>query len=116
MATSPSKPVQPSHSSAGPAVGQPSPMQFFQAANAFQLTHAVKAAIELDVFTAIAEGATTAAAIAQRCHAAERGARILCDYLTVQQFLTKSGGSYGLTPSTATFLNRKSPAYMGDAI
>jgi hypothetical protein len=68
---------------------QPSPVLFFETLNAFQRTEALKAAIELDIFTAIAEGSTTAAAIAQRCKAAERGARILCDYLVTIELLTK---------------------------
>jgi SAM-dependent methyltransferase len=94
----------------GPAV---SPEPIFDALLAFQLTAAMKAAIDIDLFTGIGEGKTTPAALAARCQAAERGVRILCDYLTVQGFLTKNDGSYGLTPSAATFLNRRSPAYLG---
>lgn len=96
--------------STGPAV---SPEPIFDALNAFQLTAAMKAAIELDLFTGIGEGKTTPAALGAHCQAAERGMRILCDYLTVQGFLTKHDGHYGLTPTTATFLDRRSPAYMG---
>ncbi|HYE14381.1 MAG TPA: methyltransferase [Pyrinomonadaceae bacterium] len=94
----------------------PTPERIFQALTAYQATAALKAAIELDIFTAIAEGATTAAEIAERCGAAERGARILCDYLTVGQFLTKQGGRYGLTPDTELFLTRRSPAYLGGMV
>ena len=46
----------------------------------------------------------------------ERGARILADYLTIQGFLTKNGNQYALTPDSAMFLNRKSPAYTGGTI
>src|SRR2546430_8935447 len=60
---------------------QPSPERFFEVMNAYQQTAALKAAIELDLFTAIGEGAETAPALAQRCRASERGTRILCDYL-----------------------------------
>lgn len=80
---------------------------------AFQSTAALKAAIELDIFTTIADGAVTTAAIAQKAGAAERGVRILCDYLTIQGFLTKEQNSYGLTQESAVFLNKRSPAYMG---
>ena len=76
----------------------------------------MKAAVELEVFTAIAEGNVTAASIANRCKAAERGVRILCDFLTIHNFLTKEGGRYGLAPDSALFLNRHSPAYVGGAI
>jgi hypothetical protein len=40
---------------------QPTPQRFFDTINAYQQTEAIKAAIELEVFTAIAEGDTTPA-------------------------------------------------------
>ena len=95
---------------------QPTPERFFNALNAYQLTEAMKAAIELDVFTAVAEGNTTSAMIAKRCGAAERGARILCDFLTIHNFLTKQGSHYGLAPDSALFLDRHSSSYVGSAI
>lgn len=95
---------------------EPSPALFFETVNAYQRTEALKAAIELDLFTAIGEGATTAQALAPRCEASERGLRILCDYLVVIGFLTKDGNRYGLTPDSATFLDRRSRAYLGTAV
>ncbi len=91
----------------------PSPEIIFDTLNAYQRTAALRGAIELDLFTAIAEGKTTAKAIAARIQASERGTRILCDFLTVIGFLTKQNANYGLTPDSALFLDRKSPAYMG---
>lgn len=99
-----------------PAQLQLTPARFFDAINAYEQTEAMKAAIELEIFTAIAEGNTIAAAIGTRCGAAERGARILCDFLTIHGFLTKEGNEYGLTPESALFFNRHSPAYLGGAI
>ena len=95
---------------------QPTPERFFNALNAYELTEAMKAAIELEIFTAIAERNTTPAAIAKRCQTAERGARILCDFLTVHNFLTKKGVHYSLAPDSALFLDRHSPAYVGTAM
>lgn len=95
---------------------QPSPLLFFQTINAYQRTEALKAAIELDVFTAIGEGANKAAEIASRCRASERGTRILCDYLTIMGFLNKDGASYSLTQDSAIFLDKRSPAYLGGTI
>jgi len=95
---------------------QPSPALFFKTINAYQETEAVRAAIELDLFTAIAEGAHDAAAIGKRCQASERGVRILCDYLAILGFLSKDGGAWHLTQDSALFLNRKSPADMTSAI
>jgi ubiquinone/menaquinone biosynthesis C-methylase UbiE len=92
---------------------QPTPERIFQAVNAYQLTEALKAAIELDIFTAIGEGADTAAAIARRCKTAERGARILCDFLVVHEFLIKKDNRYSLTPESAAFLDRRSPMCIG---
>jgi SAM-dependent methyltransferase len=97
------------------AAQQPSPQLFFQTINAHQRTEALKAALELEVFTAIGEGNTTAAAIAKRCQTSERGMRILCDYLTIMEMLTKQGDSYALTLDSATFLDKRSPAYLGSA-
>lgn len=98
------------------ADSQPTPSLFFDTANAHQRTEALKAAVELNVFTAIGEGKTTAKEVAQACGAAERGARILCDYLVVIGFLTKQDGRYGLTPDTAMFLDKRSPAYLGGTL
>lgn len=92
---------------------QPSPELLFQTINAYQRTAVIKAALELDVFTAIGEGKQTAQELAARCETSERGMRILCDYLVIIGFLTKEGGRYSLTQDSATFLDRRSPAYMG---
>ena len=94
---------------------QPTPEHFFNAINAYELTEAIKTAVELEIFTAIAEGKTTAAMIAKRCEAAERGVRILCDFLTIHGFMSKEGAHYALAPDSALFLNRHSPAYAGTA-
>ena len=100
-------------SSAQPVSGQPTPERVFEILTGYQQSAALKAAIELDVFTAIAEGNHDVAAIARRCSASERGIRILCDFLAVGELITKTDGKYGLAPDAAAFLSRKSPAYMG---
>jgi 2-polyprenyl-3-methyl-5-hydroxy-6-metoxy-1,4-benzoquinol methylase len=92
---------------------RPTPERIFQSLNAYQLSAALKAAIELDVFSAIGAGKNSIAAIASHCHTSERGARILCDYLVVQGFVTKDGGRYALAPDAAVFLDRQSPTYIG---
>jgi predicted nicotinamide N-methyase len=98
------------------AAQQPSPQLFFQTINAHQRTEALKAAIELEVFTAIGEGNSTAPQIANRCQTSEKGMRVLCDYLTVMEMLTKQGNNYALTLDSATFLDKRSPAYVGGAV
>jgi precorrin-6B methylase 2 len=91
----------------------PSPQLYFDTINAFHKTAALKTAIELDLFTAVGSAPATAAEIAARCQCPERGTRILSDYLTILGFLTKDGSRYALTPDSAIFLDRKSPAYLG---
>jgi ubiquinone/menaquinone biosynthesis C-methylase UbiE len=98
-----------------PASQQPSPQLFFQTINAHQRTEALKAGIELEVFTAIGEGNTTTAELAKRCQTSEKGMRILCDYLTIMEMLTKENERYGLTRDSAVFLDKHSPAYLGGA-
>jgi 2-polyprenyl-3-methyl-5-hydroxy-6-metoxy-1,4-benzoquinol methylase len=93
-----------------------SPALFFDTVNAYQQTAAVKAALDLDLFTAIAEGRESARQIAEKCGASERGVRILSDYLTVLGFLTKEGDRYRLTADSAVFLDRRSPAFIGGSV
>ena len=100
---------------ATPTMNRPTPERIFNTLTAFQSSAALKAAIELDLFTLIGEGATTSAALAQKTCAAERGLRILCDYLTIYGFLAKENNSYGLTQESAIFLSRRSPGYIGSA-
>jgi len=97
------------------AAQQPSPALFFQTINAHQRTEALKTAIELEVFTAIGEGNSTAAEIAKRCQTAEKGMRVLCDFLTIMGMLTKQDGRYALTLDSSVFLDKRSPAYLGAA-
>ena len=92
---------------------EPNPLLIFDALNAFQRSTALKAAIELELFTHIGAGAGNAAEIAKRADASEKGIRILCDFMTIEGFLTKQGSAYALTPDTAIFLDKKSPAYLG---
>jgi 2-polyprenyl-3-methyl-5-hydroxy-6-metoxy-1,4-benzoquinol methylase len=80
--------------------------------NAHQKTAALKAAIDLDVFRAIGDGPGDAASIARQCAASERGIRILCDFLTINGILAKQDGHYRHTPSSAAFLDPRSPACM----
>ena len=55
----------------------PNPERLFQILTGYQASAALKAAIDLDLFTAVAEGAGTAAALAERRGIAARGARSL---------------------------------------
>jgi len=91
----------------------PSAEIVFDTLFAYQKSAALKTAIDLELFTVIDEGARTAADIATRTNVSERGARILCDYLTVNRLLAKVNGIYELVPESAAFLSKRSPAYLG---
>jgi hypothetical protein len=112
MSAAPLSTIPITHAEPAP-VADVSPAAFIDAVLGYQRTAFIRAAIELDLFTAIAAGAGRAEAIANRTGASERGVRILCDYLPVAGFLAKAGQTYALTPSTAVFLDRRSPVYMG---
>ena len=82
----------------------------------YQRTAALKAAIELDLFTQIAAGTSTIEALAARSQAAPRGLRALLNHLVVDGFLTRDGDRYGVSATAAAFLDRSSPGYLGSAI
>ena len=91
----------------------PNPAVIFDTLFAYEQSAALKSALELELFTAIDEGAQTAAAIAKRCTASERGIRILCDFLTTLGLLTKDARTYQLSPEAKVFLSQRSPGYLG---
>jgi hypothetical protein len=94
----------------------PSPDLFFDTASGYVRTEVLRTAVELDLFSAIAAGRQTVPELARHCESAEKGIRVLCDYLVVAGFLLKQQGRYMLTPDSATFLDRKSPAYLGGVL
>ncbi len=94
----------------------PSPALFFDTISAYQKTEALRAAIELDLFSQVAAGRQTATELATACKADPRGIRILADYLAILGFLSKQNDRYALTIDAQVFLNRKSPAYLGGAV
>jgi len=91
-------------------------MLVFQTLQAHQQTSALRAGIELKLFSAIAAGAHRPEAIAPVCGASAKGIRVLCDCLTIIGFLTKDDSGYALTPDSQLFLVESSPAYMGGMV
>jgi ubiquinone/menaquinone biosynthesis C-methylase UbiE len=89
------------------------PALIFDTMIAYQRTASLKTAVELGVFGAVGEGANDAASIAKKCSSSERGIRILCDFLVINGLLAKEGGKYTHSPTSALFLDPKSPACMG---
>jgi 2-polyprenyl-3-methyl-5-hydroxy-6-metoxy-1,4-benzoquinol methylase len=95
---------------------EPNPQLIWDTMNAYQRTEALRAGIELDIFTRIGSGLGTVDQLAPACSASPKGVRVLCDYLTIIGFLEKQDGTYKLTPSSAVFLDRNSPACMASSV
>jgi len=91
------------------------PEPIFQALLGYRTAAVVRAAIELDLFSAIAEGAATAAELAQRRGGTERSIRILLDATAVvaPRLLRKKRDGYALTPTSRQFLVRSSRSFIG---
>jgi len=94
----------------------PSPIPLVEALSAYQKTEAMRAALALDLFSAIAQSEGSVPELAARCAASERGIRILCDFLVIQGFLSKADGRYALDPRSAPFLVKASRAYLGESV
>jgi Dimerisation domain len=73
---------------------------------------AAGAAVELDLFTIIHRGKTTAAEIAAEANTHESSTRRLLDAMVALKYLTRKKDHYGLAPAAATFLVRSSDLYM----
>jgi C-methyltransferase len=90
------------------------PESLFQLMQGLQASGIYKAAVELDVYTKMAQGASTVSAIAEALGCPERSTRILLDALAALGLVTKGGAAYSLTPVTEQFLVRGKPTYVGD--
>jgi hypothetical protein len=95
---------------------EPDAALVWEAITAHQRSAAVKAGVDLGVFNALGEGSCTARELASHAGVAERGMRILCDSLTVFGLITKTDGRYSHTPTSAVFLDSRSPASMAPTL
>lgn len=83
---------------------------------AYGRTRALQAAVELQLFDALADGPKTAAQVAKASRTKERGVRILFDALVGMELLSKRKDQYSLSPTARVFLLSDSPAYMGPMV
>lgn len=90
------------------------PTPILQMLQGNQVTAVVRAGIEHTVFDAIAEGHTSAAAVAEARGTDPRGTEILLDALTALGLLGREASAYSLTPLSQTFLHTPEPTYVGD--
>ena len=91
------------------------PDPIFAVLSGYRAAAALKSAIELDCFSAIASGRRTPRTISRKCGGTERSVRILLDAVVGSSpgVLRKSGSSYGLTPLSRRYLVRSSPNDVG---
>jgi 2-polyprenyl-3-methyl-5-hydroxy-6-metoxy-1,4-benzoquinol methylase len=92
-----------------------SPAFFFEHVSGFQRTAVLKTALDLDLFTILADGPQTADALAEQTGAAVRGIRIVSNALVAFGLLVKQGDRYQVTRESGVFLSRRSGAYLGSA-
>lgn len=93
------------------------PGRILETATAFWASKALLTAVEFDLFTTLGAGSMTAAELGERLGLHPRGTYDFFDALVALGFLDRDGdgqeGRYRNTPETATFLDRKSPRYIG---
>jgi methylase of polypeptide subunit release factors len=93
------------------------PSHIMQVGMAFWPSKTVLSAVELELFTELGEGAMTAEEIQRRLGLDDRGTYDFLDALVALQFLERDGdgaeGRYRSTPETQTFLDKRSPMYIG---
>lgn len=92
------------------------PQRVMQFTMGFIASRALVAAVELDLFTHVAQGARTVEELAQRAKATPRGVRILTDALAGMGFVLKEEGELRLAPDAEAFLVRTSPGYLGAVV
>jgi SAM-dependent methyltransferase len=77
---------------------------------------ALRTAMELDLFSAVAAGKKTWAEVARATNSTPQAARVLLDALCPLGLISKDEGIYSLTPTSEAFLLRGRPAFCADAL
>ena len=89
------------------------PEKILQVGTAFWASKTLLSAVELALFTHLAEQSGTAPQIQQRLKLHARSTRDFLDTLVALGFLQREGEIYSNTPETALFLDKKKPSYIG---
>ncbi|HEY5990051.1 MAG TPA: methyltransferase dimerization domain-containing protein, partial [Streptosporangiaceae bacterium] len=74
---------------------------------------ALLSAVELDLFTTLAEGSLTGETLTAKLGLQHRGSTDWLDALVSLGMLERTGGEYANTAATALFLDRTKPSYIG---
>jgi ubiquinone/menaquinone biosynthesis C-methylase UbiE len=104
----------------GAAAGQPggpTPERINQLSWGYAPSAALATAVELSLFTHVAQGKNTLAELEKATGASRRGLRMLVDTMVGLQFLTREGTGdrerFGLTPESEAFLVEGKPSFLG---
>jgi hypothetical protein len=89
------------------------PDKILQTGFAFWSSKTLLSAVELELFTLLAEGPLDAESIRERLGLHPRSHRDFLDALVALGFLSRDNGLYGNTPETDLFLDRGKPSYLG---
>jgi hypothetical protein len=85
-------------------------------ARGFKQSLALKAAVELDVFTHVDDGAVTHGAVAERAGTDPRATELLMNALVSMELLEKTDGEYRNTAAASNYLVAGAPEYQGDYV
>jgi O-methyltransferase/methyltransferase family protein len=91
----------------------PAPDHLLKLGTGFFASKVLLSAVELQLFTVLAEGPETLAGISSRIGLHPRSARDFLDALVALDCLVRNDGRYANTPATAQFLDKNKPAYIG---
>ncbi len=96
--------------------GQISPDPVFQMLTGFFASKTLMAAVEMDVFTKLDGRQVAAQEFQQLLGMESRPAQVFASALAAVGLLEAKNGRFSNSPVAATFLSKKSPAYMGDFV
>lgn len=91
----------------------PTPDNILQTGMAFWGSKTLLSAVEMGVFTELADGPLDLGSLGERVGLHPRSARDFLDALVALGFLKREGGHYSNTPETDLFLDRKKLSYVG---
>ncbi|WP_395742945.1 methyltransferase [Prosthecobacter sp.] len=92
----------------------PTPDHILQTGLAFWSSKALLSAVEMELFTALAQAPADLPTLQSRLRLHPRGARDFLDSLVALNFLQRAeDGLYHNTPETALFLDKSKPSYIG---
>ena len=90
-----------------------SPEPILQLGMAFWGSKTLLSAVELGVFTVLADGPKDGSALAKELGLHPRSSRDFLDALVALSMLHRDHDLYSNTPSTGAFLDRRKPSYIG---